>query len=347
MKLVTQHSIIGVVLALGLAACSQSAPLVSQEAGLPSSRSGGSKLFIRNAVENSDGTVTLPLLRGTSQNRSVWYVVLDSSDGSDADARGINRSQKLGNARGTAAVQKVKIVNGVVDFPASVDFTPARVVVPGSQGFPPNVAQPGAVGEAGYSPLIELPNGIILNAPQLANSSGQADKVVALNTAGGTIKYRESDGFQGGKPVKYVSTDSSAPDAAALEGVTYAPLLNAAPFVGGDGTDSARASLAAFINGQTGANNPERQGLNSALLDGLDPLNVLAWNPSQGRYSPLWDVHATQWSSQAIASGQNKRQRDFGTIINLGDKGTVTSPGGAPFGPAGFVVNCPIISLGN
>ena len=101
--------------------------------------------------------------------------------------------------------------------------------------------------------------------------------------------------------MRYVSTDASDPVVAALENVTFAPLLNHAPFVGGDGTDSARASLAAFVNGQTGAGNPQRQGLNSALIDGLDPLNLLRWNPSQGRYSPLWDVHPAAWTAPVAA----------------------------------------------
>ena len=131
---------------------------------------------------------------------------------------------------------------------------------------------------------------------------------------------------------------------AALENVTYAPALNAAPFAGGDGTDSSRTTLVAFVNGQTGAGNPQRQGLNSALLDGLDPLNLLFWAPNQGRYSPLWDVHPGQWSAAAIAAGQNNRQTDRSTLLNLVQQGAVTGPGGATFGPGGFIVNCPIIS---
>lgn len=307
----------------------------------------GGKLFITSAVEHPDDTVTLPLFRGTSQGQTIWYVVLDSSDGKDAQARGVNHAQKLVNAKGTTAVQKVTVVNGIIDFPATVNFSPERKITPGPQGFPPDPdaeLQPGAEGYPGYSPLIELPDGTILNAPHLANDTGQADKVVNLDTAGGTVTYRETNGFQGGKAVKYISTDASIALAAAVEDVTLAPALNEAPFVGNDGTDSARASLAAFVNGQTGANNPERQGLNSALLDGLDPLNVLRWNPSQGRYSPLWDVHPAQWSAQAIANGQNLRQEDFNDIRNLVDKGLVTGPGGTPFGPAGFIVNCPIVS---
>ncbi len=155
---------------------------------------------------------------------------------------------------------------------------------------------------------------------------------------------RETNGFQGGKAVRYLSTESSNPVAATLENATLAPALDAAPFLDGDGTDSSRASLAAFVNGQTGANNPQRQGLNSALLDGLDPLNVLRWNPSQGRYSPLWDVHLTEWTAQAISTGQNLRQMDYGDILGLVSHGLVTGPGGASFAASGFIVNCPIVS---
>jgi len=126
--------------------------------------------------------------------------------------------------------------------------------------------------------------------------------------------------------------------------VTYAPALNNAPTLNDDSTASSRASLAAFTNGQPGVNNPQRQGLNSAILDGLSPLNVLRWNPSQGRYSPLWDVHLTQWSQGAVQNGQNLRQTDFGTIQNLADRGLVTGFGGGPFTASGFIVVCPIVS---
>src|SRR3954466_1030022 len=256
---------------------------------------GGAKQFIPSAHENGDGTVTLPLHRGTSGGHDVWFVVLDASTSDGAAAFGANRSNKLANARGTAAVQKVTVNGGVIDFPATVDFAPVRRVAPGPTGFPPAIAEPGAVGEPGYSPLIELPDGTILNAPQIANASGAADKALALDTVHGTVVYKETDGFARGNAVKYVSTDASLDVAAAIEDVTYAPALNAAPFAGGDGTDSARAELDAFVNGATGAPNAQRQGLNSALLGGLDPLNVLAWTPNQGRYSPVGDVPLPAW----------------------------------------------------
>jgi hypothetical protein len=196
------------------------------------------------------------------------------------------------------------------------------------------------VGQEGYSPLIRLRDGTVLNAPQIANTTGRADKVVGtLGLGDATVTYRETNGFQGDRAVRYVSTDASDPVAAALEDATLAPRLNLAPSPGGDGTDSARASLATFVNGALGADNPQRQGLNSALLDGLDPLNVLRWNPSQGRYSPLWDVHPAAWAPGVAPTVQ----RDWGTVEGLVAHGRITGPGGAPFGPAGFIVDCPIV----
>jgi hypothetical protein len=117
--------------------------------------------------------------------------------------------------------------------------------------------------------------------------------------------------------------------------------------VGDDTDDSSRAPLAAFVNGQTGAMNPERQGLNSALLDGASPLNVVRGNPGQDSYSPVWDVHPAAWTAAAMASGQNLHQTDWNTMQMLVEQGLITGPGGARFGPANFVVDCPIVSRGN
>jgi hypothetical protein len=303
---------------------------------------GSRTLFIQSAVEHADDTVTLPLYRGTSGGQTVWYVVFDSSDGADADALGVNNSQKLANARNSQAVQKVSIVKGTIDFPGTVNFALNHAVSLGA--FPPAVAQFGSQADANYSPIIQLPNGTIRNAPQVANASGVHDKVVAIDYAGGTVTLRETHGFSGGNAVRYVSTDASDPLAAALEASTFVPRLNRAPFLDGDGTDSSRASLAAFVNGQTGAQNPQRQGLNSATIDGLDPLNILRWNPSQGRYAPLWDVHLAAWTPKAIAAGQNLRQTDYGDIIGLASHGLITAPDGSAFAASNFIVNCPIVS---
>src|SRR5262249_30733077 len=214
--------------------------------------SGGHTLFIRSAVESADGTVTLPLYRGPSRGRTVYYVMLDASDGNFAQQFGLNTSQKLANAAGSAGVQRISLVDGVVDFPATVDFSPLRQITPGPEGFPPASAQPGAVGETGYSPLIQMPDGTIVNAPHLVNNTGSADKVVSVDLINRRVIYREADGFQGGDPIKYLSTEASNPVAATLENATFAPALNALPTLDDDSTASSRAPLAGFINGQTG-----------------------------------------------------------------------------------------------
>jgi len=307
--------------------------------------SDGHTLFIQSAVQNANGTVTLPLYRGTSHGQTVYYVMTDSSNGNFSQQFGLNRSQKLANAAGSNGVQKVTVVNGVVDFPATVDFSPIRQVSPGPQGFPPAAAQPGAVGEAGYSPLIQMPSGVIVNAPHVANGTGHADKVASIDLISKTITYRQTNGFQGGDAVKYISFDASNPVAATLENVTFAPALDALPTLNDDSTASSRATLIAFVNGQTAANNPQRQGLNSAILDGLDPLNLLRWNPSQGRYSPMWDVNLAKWTDQVVAAGQNLRQTDVGTAQGLAQQGELTAPDGGSLTASGFIVNCPIVSL--
>jgi hypothetical protein len=331
---------------LALGALLGAGPLHSGPAS--ASSGGGSTLFITSAVEHPNGTVTLPLHQGLSHGQPVYYVVLDASDGSVAALMGINTSQKLANAAGTQAVEKVTVNrDGTIVFPATVNFNPTLgfTLIPGPTGFPPAAASPPAVGDPGYSPLIEMPDGVVLNAPQVANSTGHANKVVSIDFVNKTVTYKETNGFQGGKALRYVSTDASDPTAATLEHDTYAPELNNAPGLNDDSTASSRASLAAFTNGQTGVNNPNRQGLNSAILDGLDPLNVLRWNPSQGRYSPLWDVHLTQWQ---VAVAQRTVQSDFGTVQGLADHGTVVgfngTPQGTTFAASGFIVVCPIVS---
>src|SRR5262252_5003996 len=108
----------------------------------------GQTLFITSAVENPDGTATFPLHRGTSHGQNVFYVILDASD--ENKALGVNTAPKLLNARGTAAVQRVTLNNGVVDFPATVDFSVDRILTVINGAFPPAAFQPGAVGEKGY-----------------------------------------------------------------------------------------------------------------------------------------------------------------------------------------------------
>jgi hypothetical protein len=320
---------------------------------VPAMADTGTEQFLASARENGDGTVTLPLHAAIVGTDHVYYVIFDTSNGSRASRLGVNESQKLRNAAGSGATQRAWTdAAGNVHFEGTVDFSPNHVVS-APNGFPPNVAEPGSVADAKYSPLVQWPDGTVDNAPQIAHdangdgvlSPGELhDKVVSIDLVHHTVRLLETDGFQGGKPVRYVSTDSSVKLAAALEGATLVPRLNSAPGLDNDGTDSSRASLGAFVNGQTGVGNPNRQGFESAVRGEGSPLNVLRWRPGQGRYSPLWDVHPAAWTARAIAGGLNRRQRDVGQILNLVEHGLVTGPGGAPFAPADFVVNCPIVS---
>jgi len=335
--------------AIAIPAAAAAVPASASTAGGGSCGACPGHLFITSAVEHPDGTVTLPLHKGLSNGQPVYYVLTDTSDGSVAQSLGVNTSQKLANAANTAGVEKVSInPDGTIVFPATVNFnpTPGFTLTPGPAGFPPAAASPPAVGDPGYSPLIQLPDGVVENAPQVANNTGQANKVTSIDLAGMTVTYKETDGFQGGKALRYASFDSSDPGAAAIEHVTYAPALNNLPTLNDDSTASARASLAGFTNGQTGAANPNRQGLNSAILDGLAPLNVLRWNPTQGRYSPIWDAHLTQWQ---LPLAQRTLQTDFGTIQGLADHGTVVgfngTAQGTTFAASGTIVNCPIVAF--
>lgn len=187
-------------------------------------------VFARSFHEDSAAqTVTLPLYSATSGGRPVSFVVTDASTRTAATLLGVNWAPRLANARGTAAVQRASLGPTGLQIPALVDFRPTRVVVPGPTGFPPAQAVPGAVGEPGYSPLIQLPDGTVLNAPQVENNTGRADKVVSLDRTHHTLTYRETNGFYDGKRVHYVSFEASIPLTAALENASLAPALNAAP----------------------------------------------------------------------------------------------------------------------
>jgi hypothetical protein len=310
--------------------------------------------------ENAGPTiVTYPLYHGSSQGKWVEYVVTDASDQSAANALGVNYVPKLANAVGTPAVQNSKSAIGSgngIDFPGSVNYSPTHVIVPGPTGFPPAQAIPGAVADASglYSPLVQVDfrgHPVVLNAPQIANATGSADKVISIKN--NQVQYKETDGCYDNESVHYASFDASDPTAAAIEDVTYAPNLNFAPSAGcADPATPApgcsREPLIAFTNGQTGATNIQRQGLNAALLDGPPPLNILKEIPeptSRFDYSPMWDIHFETWTAAAVSSGVNARQTDFSTALSQVTAGLATGFGSPTVVPQGFVVNCPVVSL--
>jgi hypothetical protein len=308
------------------------APAVAAQA------SGGGRVFVPSATVSAT-TVTLPLHEGRGPDGGpTWFIVIEASNSTAADAWKVGVVNKLANAGDGA--QSGRLVNGLLTFEGGVDFSPVHRVAgtPGT-GFPPLAAEPGSKGDDRYSPIVKLSDGSFLNAPQIANASGVHDKVVAIDYAAHKVTLALTDGFARTNAVRYLSTDSSAPDVAALEGSTYAPRLVKAPRAGDDSTASARASLAAFVNGPTGVNNPQRQGVNSALLGEGSPLNILAWTPNQGRYSPLWDVHLSRWANPA----QARRITQFSDVEDLAANGSVVGPAGGAWVANDVIVNCPII----
>jgi hypothetical protein len=329
---------------------------------------GPLQLLNSGTVDQAKGTITLPLYRGELKSgKNIWYVLTDTTDKGNADALGLNYSPKLayaatGNAARTATLRK----DGVLVFDqGTVDFKPERKVTPGDAPnfFPPKVAEPGAIGSADYSPLVRITNagGAIYNAPVVAYdvtadklklAAGKADysvvhdKVVSIDASGngGTVTLQLTTGFSFARPVLYLSTEANDPLAAALEGATLAPGLKDVRVGGDDGAFSGVERIFAAVNGPTGAENPQRQGFNSALTDGRSPLNVLGGIPTIGTdYSPLWDLNPAEWTKEAIDKGYRSRFIEEFQILGLVEQGWLTGPGGAPFGSSGIVINCPIV----
>jgi hypothetical protein len=326
---------------------------------------GPYQLLKSGTIDLNAGTITLPLYLGQMKDgRKVWYILTDTDDKGNADALGINYAAKLTYAAVGKAVRNATLEkNTTLTFDSgTVDFTPERKLVPGDapNAFPPKNATPGSVGDADYSPLVKIVNagGHIYNAPMIAfnvdaeqlmfpngkpDYSVVEDKVVAIDPKNMTVTLKLTQGFSFAKPVLYLSTEASDPVAATLEGATYAPALKDITVGHDDSAFSAIERIFVFTNGPTGKNNPQRQGLNSAIMDGESPLNVLGGIPSVATdYSPFWDMNLGTWTNESISKCYRSRMIEEFQILGMAQKGYITGPGGKPFGSVGIVVNCPI-----
>src|SRR5207244_6480868 len=88
-------------------------------------------------------------------------------------------------------------------------------------------------------------------------------------------------GFDAGQPILYLSTDAGQPLTAVLERSTYVPALDKVAYNGGDDfLGSARERLFGFVNGQTGATNPQAQGFVHLIRDGHAAEGASAGNPA-------------------------------------------------------------------
>jgi hypothetical protein len=334
---------------------------------------GPLQLLTAGKLDQRAATITLPLYKGKvrERNQTVWYVLTDTTDRDNAAALGLNFSAKLfyaavsSRAVRTATLQKD---NTLLFDAGTVDFSPEHVVTagPSSRPFPPLEAKAGSVGDASYSPLVRITNagGHIYNAPiiamgdnvqDFADATGKPnrrfvhDKVVSIHISrdsafASTVTLGLTTGFSFAKPVLYLSTEASNETTAALEGATLTEGLQDIRVGNDDSAFSAIERLFLIVNGPTGCDNPQRQGLFSALTDGRGPLNVLGGIPTVATdYSPLWDVNAGEWTQQAIDRGWRSRVIDEFQILALVEAGAITGPGGTKWGSSGAVVNCPIV----
>lgn len=137
--------------------------------------------------------------------------------------------------------------------------------------------------------------------------------------------------------------DASVALVAALEGATFAPRLAELPADLDDAPDSAVEPIYVVINGETGDANPSRQGLESALADGLQPLNVTGDIPTLGDgYSPLWASHPVNWADTSL--DRRWRITSEADVRGLAGLRLVHGPGGRAIGADGILVNCPAIA---
>ena len=334
---------------------------------------GPVELLKAGTTNNKAGTTTLPLYRGHDEDgTTVWFILTDTTDQDNADALGLNFSAKLGYANVGDAVREARLQpdTSLVFETGAVDFSPKRVLVPGEapNAFPPKVARPGSVGDAGYTPYVQVvnaPGSPIYNAPvvaydvtakQLRFCKGDVDhslvhdRVVkvcpkAPSNGAGTVTLDTTEIFSFAKPSTYISTEASDPMVATLDSGTFAPAIGDLPVGRDDSAFSPIERLFVTANGPTGGRNPQRQGLNSAVLGEGDPLHVIGGIPTVSNdYSPAWDLNLGFWTDKAIDRGYRARIIDEFQYLDLVAGGHITGEDGAPFGSTGIVVNCPIVA---
>jgi hypothetical protein len=327
---------------------------------------GPVQLLKSGTVDAAHGTITLPLYLGhmKGSGKNVWYILTDVDDPNVAAELGLNFSAKLTFASNAARTATLAADGTLIFDKGTVDFSPIRNIVPGPSGaeFPPVSAQPGAVGDADYSPFVQVTNagGVIYNAPIVAfgvdanqinfpngsvDYSKIHDEVVAIDPFAQTVTINLINGFSFGRPVWYLSMDTSIPLGAAIEHNTFAPLMQQLHLGTDDSFSSPIERIFISTNGAEagGCNNPQRQGLSADLADGARPNNVLGGIPTIALdYSPAWDAQLFEWTKEAIEEGFRGQVREEFQILTFVQDGLITGPGGKPFGSSGFSINCPI-----
>lgn len=357
--------------------------------GVPRSGMLPAERIFMTQVQRADlttGVARVPLFKGRHDGTRVWFVRMDVSDSTLAARHGLNFAPRLVHAdlACPSCVQMVQSSDPVpgtaeVTFAGTVDFSPARVLVPTpGTGYPPRTAQPGALGMTGYSDLIRVQGQTaVWNAPIVATGDGPfdvvthantADRVMAIDTVAMTVDLLFVRAFAGGRDIFYFTFSSSSALSATIERVAFVPAMGGIPFANDDeNPQSARVALWAFENGKTGPGLPASQGLNHVIVDGRneedahlgnaavlealrlggDARNVLGTFPTftddrlRRLYVPIWDVFLTDWRPEVVQRGENVAQTDGNVIRQLAVRDVVTNPGGRMLNSSNVVVNCP------
>ncbi len=330
-------------------------------------------------------TVRLPMFQGweTTPNgvRESYYVITEASDRELATELGVIFAPRMANAIGSGGESNSQWTeDGRLIFEGWVDFSPTRSLQPSEQdgllsGFPPAEVIPGALASADWSSYVVLPGtDIVINAQIVANESGIHDRIPNpngnsqadeddlnnpnLGIGQATVVMQLLDGWHDGDPFYFhIVTDTSDPAPAAIELGVFAPKLANLPafgvFPGGS-----MLPFSPTANGRTFDNGDGLgfQGLNTASLAERqvnDPTNTFPIDPSDERYSPMWDAHVTEFT---IPEEDRPILTSFDMINDLLADGTLIPFRGnlnsAPLDNSlsslltatGAIINCPVIS---
>jgi len=284
----------------------------------------------------------------------------------------------MAESKGTQGIQKGFFNrNGRLVFEGSVDFSATRSGVAGTPengllSFPPAVAIPGATASDAWSSYVVLPSGLVINAQMVANVTGIHDRIPNaedsgpegqddlnnpnLSIATASVVLQILDGWHAGKDYFFhLVTDTSAPGPSFIEKGVFAPRLAQIPTFG----EFPAGALLGFSPCANG--NPNRdadgniQGLNNTITSvdqNQDPTNTFPIDPSDVRFSPMWDAHICEWNAN-VAFGDRIILKSIGDIESEIAAGRLTNFRGnngpvnnfiAGLMPTNAIINCPVVT---
>jgi len=181
-------------------------------------------------------------MKGSKKN--VWYILTDVDDPNVAAELGLNFSAKLTFASNAARTANLAADGTLVFDKGTVDFSPVRNIVPvlREQSSLRPLPYPARLVMQTTAPSFKSTNaaGVIYNAPIVAFNVDASqinfpdgnvdytkvhDEVVAIDPINQTVTINLINGFSFGRPVWYLSMDTSIPLGAAIEHNTFAPLM--------------------------------------------------------------------------------------------------------------------------